>query len=69
MENLIPGAHEVLLLKWFIKGCHSVAGDILMADLVMIYGLKGLRDRHYYFETLINYYRIALLYLNFWGFV
>ena len=60
MQNLIPSAHEVLLLKCFFKGSHSVAGDILMANLALIYGLEGLRDRHYYFETLINYYRIIV---------
>ena len=42
VHDLIPGAHEVLLLELFLEGCHVVTDNILLSDFAIVDGFKGL---------------------------
>ena len=48
VKDLVPGAHQVSLIQLLLKGLDVVTDDILSANLAIVDGFKGLRDRHFY---------------------
>ena len=42
VKDLVPGAHEVCLIKLLLEGLDVVTDDILSANLAIVDGFKGL---------------------------